>query len=136
MKTLTFILLTFISFTFAKQEFVKTGTGLKGNTLQWKLSWMKEGSLFMSACVIGGLGNVFEMFNARKWAISKGYIRANDTYVNMKGMELAKKIAQNYGTQFHENWDIKEGCNKHFWVIDNQKREVYNSNGLGYTGCK
>ena len=35
MKTLTLILLTFISFIFAKQIFVKTGTGLIGNTFQW-----------------------------------------------------------------------------------------------------
>jgi hypothetical protein len=136
MKTLTLILLSFISFIFAKQIFVKTGTGLIGNTFQWKLPGMREGSLFMAACVIGGLGSDKEMFSARKWAVSKGYIRGNDTYVNMSGMELAKKIAQNYGTQFHGNWDIKEGCNKNFWVIDNKKREVYNSNGLGYTGCK
>ena len=136
MKTLTLILLTFISFIFAKQVFVKTGTGLTENTLQWKLPWMREGSLFMAACVIGGLASDKEMLSAREWAVSKGYIRENDNYVNMSGMELAKKIAQNYKTQFHENWDIKKGCNKNFWVIDSKKKEVYNSNGLGYTGCK
>ena len=135
MKTLTLILLSFISFIFAKQIFVKTGTGLIGNTLQWKLPGMREGSLFMAACVIGGLGSDKEMLSARKWAVSKGYIRGNDTYVNMSGMELAKKIAQNYKTQYHKNWDIKKGCG-HFWVIDNKKKEVFNASGLGYTGCK
>jgi hypothetical protein len=135
MKTLTLILLTFISFIFAKQIFVKTGTGLIGNTFQWKLPGMREGSLFMAACVIGGLGSDKEMLSARKWAVSKGYIRGSDTYVNMSGMELARRIAQNYKTQYHKNWDIKKGCG-HFWVIDNKKKEVFNASGLGYTGCK
>ena len=102
MKTLTLILLTFISFIFAKQIFVKTGTGLKGVSLQWKLPGMKEGCLFMAACAIGGLGSDKEMLSARKWAVSKGYIRGSDTYVNMSGMELARRIAQNYKTQFED----------------------------------
>ena len=135
MKTLTLILLTFLSFISAKQVFVKTGTGLKGVSLQWKLPGMREGCLFMAACAIGGLGSDKEMLSARKWAVSKGYIRGRDTYVNMSGMELAKKIANNYKTKFHGNWDIKKGCG-HFWVIDNKKKEVFNASGLGYTGCK
>ena len=135
MKTLTLILLTFISFISAKQVFVKTGTGLKGVSLQWKLPGMREGCLFMAACAIGGLGTDKEMLSARKWAVSKGYIRGSDTYVNMSGMELARRIAQNYKTQYHKNWDIKKGCG-HFWVIDNKKKEVFNDSGLVYTGCK
>ena len=116
---------------FGKQEFIRSGTGLKGVSYQRNLPGMREGCLFMAACVIGGLGTDAEIMVARKWAVQNGYIRDSDTYVNMSAKVLAKKISEHFHTYYHANWDFGRGRN-HFWVIDQNGREVFNSAGLGY----
>ena len=116
---------------YGKQVFVNWGTGLKDVSYQMKLPGMREGCLFMSACVIGGLGNDQQILHARKWAVKNGYIRDSDTYVNMSAKVLAERISKYYGTYYHYNWNFGEGRN-HFWVIDEKGREVFNSAGLGY----
>ena len=128
---LALVLLCLVS---CKQTFVKSGTGLAGVSHQWKLKGMKSGCLFMAACCIGGLGTDAEMLSARAWAVKKGYIRDSDTYVNMSAQTLAQKIASNYGTTYHRNWSAKKGCG-HFWVVDQNGKEVFNAAGLGYSGC-
>ena len=42
---------------------------------------MPYGCLFMSASVLGGLGNNNCILLAKNWAKNKGYLRAEDTYV-------------------------------------------------------
>ena len=130
-----FILALFLlSLVSCGQKFVKTGTGLSGVSYQSKLKGMKYGCLFMSACCIGGLGSDSEMLSARAWAVKKGYIRDSDTYCNINSQTLAQYIANNYKTTYHKNWRAKEGCG-HFWVVNENGKEVFNSAGLGYTGC-
>ena len=116
---------------FGKQQFIKSGTGLKGVSYQMNLPGMREGCLFMAACVIGGLGTDEQILFARKLAVKNGYIRDSDTYVNMSAKVLAKRISEYFNTYYHANWDFGRGRN-HFWVIDEYGREVFNSAGLGY----
>ena len=115
----------------AKQVFIRSGTGLKGVSHQMKLKGMRQGCLFMAACVVGGLGSDKEIMLARKWAVQNKYIRDSDTYVNMSAKVLAKRISEYFNTYYHANWDFGRGRN-HFWVIDEYGREVFNSAGLGY----
>ena len=133
MKYLIFF--SFISLIFSKQVLIKTGTGIKGVSHQWTLPGMKEGCLFMAACAIGGLGSDKEMLDARKWAVSKGYIRESDTLLYKDAKVLGNLIAQNYKTKYHNDWSIKKGCN-HYWALNGKGKEVFNAAGLGYTGCK
>ena len=65
----------------------------------------------------------------------KGYIRDSDTYCNVGWQTLAKYISSQYGTTFHSNWSLKQGCG-HYWVVNQNGKEVFNAAGLGYTGCK
>ena len=133
MKYLFLIFLLFLSQIFAKQVWVKTGTGLKDVSYQWKLPGMKTGCLFMAVCAIGGLGSDKEMLAARQWANSKGYVKGTTCYINIK--ELARKISKQFKTTYHSNWNVKKGCN-HYWTIDDKGKEVFNAAGLGYTHCK
>ena len=116
------------------QKFVKTGTGLAGVSYQWLLKGMQYGCYFMGACCIGGLGTDAQMLSARAWAVNKGYIRDSDTYCNVGWSQLAQYISKNYGTTFHSGWSLKQGCN-HYWVVDQNGKEVFNASGLGKTGC-
>ena len=94
---------------------------------------MAEGCLFMGCCVIGGLGNDDQIQSAYTWALGKGYIDS-DTYVNMNSLSLAKLISEHFGTIFHSGWNIDDvGCG-HFWVVDENGKEVFNASGLGYKG--
>jgi hypothetical protein len=116
------------------QKFVRTGTGLQNVSYQRNLQGMREGCLFMTACVIGGLGNDNQIMMARSWSVKNGYIRDSDTYVNMGTNDLAKKISQHFGTVYQSSFSAKKGCG-HFWTVDSKGREVFNSAGLGYSGC-
>ena len=115
------------------QVWVKTGTGLRDVSYQWKLQGMKYGCLFMACCAMGGLANDQQMLQARKWAISQGLIR-EDTYCNYSSQYIAQKISQYFGTTFHSNYNTKKGCG-HFWLVDQNGREVFNASGLGKSGC-
>ena len=88
----------------------------------------------MAACCIGGLGTDAEMLSARAWAVKKGYIRDSDTYCNVGWDQLATYIANNYGKTKHTGWKLKLGCG-HYWVVNQNGKEVFNAAGLGYTGC-
>lgn len=133
MKYLFLILLLFISQINTVQRWVRTGTGLRDVSFQWKLPGMKTGCLFMAVCAIGGLGTDKEMLDARKWANDKGYARGTTCLIDIK--ELARRISQQFKTEYHSSWNVKKGCN-HYWTIDGRGKEVFNAAGLGYTHCK
>ena len=116
------------------QKFITTGTGLEGVSYQKYLPGMGQGCYFIGSCVIGGLGSDSQIMLARKWAVNNGYIRDSDTYTYPNFSELARKVSEYFGTALHSNWKLKEGCN-HFWVINESGKEVFNSAGLGYSGC-
>ena len=118
----------------SSQVFVSTGTGVQGITLQYLVPNMKEGCFFMGCCVIGGLGNDAQIQDAYRWALNMGHI-SSDTFVKINSIEFARLISQKYGTTFHSGWRIdgSEVCG-HYWVIDNNGREVFNASGLGYKG--
>ena len=126
-----FVFLLFLYIIEAKQVFIRSGTGLKGVSHQMKLKGMRQGCLFMAACVVGGLGSDKEIMMARKWAVQHKYIRNSDTYVNMSARELAKKIAKKFKTKYHAKWRFAQSTH-HWWVVDENKREIFNSAGLGY----
>ena len=138
MKKLLILLLVSIalcgSYDNKHQTFVSSGTGLKGVSYQRNLKGMRQGCLFMACCCIGGLGSDSQMLKARSWAVKNGYIRDSDTYVNIGSIDLAKKISKHFGTTFHSNFAVKKGCH-HFWVVDSNGKEVFNSAGLKYSGC-
>ncbi len=129
-KQFLFFLL-FLYITEAKQVFIRSGTGLKGVSHQMKLKGMRQGCLFMAACVVGGLGSDKEIMMARTWAVQNKYIRDSDTYVNMSARELAKKIAKKFKTKYHAKWRFAHSTH-HWWVVDENNREIFNSAGLGY----
>ena len=129
------IFLTLISIIFSKQILIRSGTGIKGVSYQWKLPGMREGCLFMAVCAIGGLGSDKEMLEARKWAVNKGYIRGSDTLLYKEAKALGSLISQQFKTKYNSNWSVKKGCN-HYWALDGRGKEVFNAAGLGYTGCK
>ena len=120
------------------QVFVGYGTGVRDIPYSYQMyPTMKSGCLVMAACVVGGLGTKAEVLAARQWALNSGYINSNN-YVLMRGTELARKIAQKYGTTFHSDFVIKEdvynGGSTHFWVADSSGKEIFNSAGLGWHG--
>ena len=126
-----FFFLIFLYIIEANQVFIKSGTGLKGVSHQMKLKGMREGCLFMAACVIGGLGSDKEIMLARKWSVQNKYIRDSDTYVNMDARVLAQKISKKFKTNYHANWKFKKGS-RHWWVVNEKGVEIFNSAGLGY----
>ena len=122
-----------------RQEFVRSGTGVKGIHPQYDKSvygtLMKEGCYFMAACVIGGIGNDKGIKEAYNFALNKKYINAKAWVTGTSSDNLARQVASRFGTQYHAGWSLKKGCN-HYWTIDGSGREVFNAAGLGYTGCK
>ena len=116
------------------QKFVSTGTGVEGITYQYKVDNMAEGCFFMGCCVIGGLGNDAQIQLAYHWALNNGYINSKAWVTGCDGITLAKKISQHFGTTFHSGWALRDvNCN-HYWVVDNNNREVFNAAGLYYKG--
>ena len=90
MKFINIVFLIFIGLITCKQEFVNSGTGLKGVSHQKKLKGMAQGSLFMTLCVIGGLGSDDEILEAKKWCVLNKYVRDKDNYVKIDRNTLAK----------------------------------------------
>ena len=115
------------------QNWVSYGTGLKDVSTQMDLG-LTWGCYFMAACVKGGLGNNNCILDAKRWAAAQGYIRDSDTLLNVDGSTLALYISQHYGTTYHNNWSIVEGCG-HYWVNNENGKEIFNSAGLGWSGC-
>lgn len=115
------------------QVFVNSGTGVQGITPQYLIPNMAQGCFFMGCCVIGGLGNDQQIQSAYNWALGEGYINSN-TYVNIDSLTLAKLISQHYGTIYHSGWKLNDiGCG-HYWVVNENGKEVFNASGLGYKG--
>ena len=121
------------------QEFVNSGTGVKGISFQYDKSvygtLMAEGCYFMASWVIGGLGTDAQIKSAYNFALSKGFINRRAWVTGCSGDYLAKQVSMKYGTQYHNGWTLKKGCN-HWWVLNERGQEVFNAAGLGRTGCK
>ena len=121
------------------QEFVNSGTGVKGISSQYnKIVYgtvMGEGSFFMASCVIGGLGIDAQIKSAYIFALSKGFINSRAYVTRCSGDYLAKQVSIQYRTKYHNGWTFKKGCN-HWWVLNERGQEVFNAAGLHYTGCK
>lgn len=90
----------------------------------------KEGCLFCAICFLGGLNNIDEVDECFVWAVSKGKVRENDSYVNTNRIDLAKEIAKKYGRKYR-NYHIYKG-NNHFYIVDSNGNEIYNSSGPGW----
>ena len=114
-------------------KFTKTGTGIETIGSQKSLGYA-QGCNFMACCVLGGLTTSKQINDAHKWALDKGFIR-NDCYVNLYYKDFAKKISEQFKTTYHSEWD-RGGSAKvgHFWVVDGNGNEIFNSAGLGYHG--
>ena len=97
-----------------------------------------EGCNFLCACYLGGLNNIEEADDCFDWASTtplyknskKMKVDSDDSYVNMDKYALAKEIAQRYGRETRPGRVIK-GKN-HFYVVDNNGNEIFNSSGPGY----
>ena len=117
----------------SQPKFTKKGTGIETIDYQKTLG-LKSGCNFMACCVIGGLTTNAQIMKAHEWALKNNYIR-NDNYVNMSPYDFAKKISQEFQTTYHSEW--KRGGSSevhHFWVVDGNGNEIFNSAGLGYHG--
>ena len=88
----------------------------------------------MACCVIGGLTTNEQIMKAHDWALEHKYIR-NDNFVNLSPYDFAKKISEEFKTTYHSEWK-RGGSGKvhHFWVVDSNGNEIFNSAGLGYHG--
>ncbi len=84
----------------------------------------KEGCCFLCCCYKGGLDNIDEADNCFTWALKKGLVR-DDSYVNINKDNFASKIAQMYNRKERSGTIVKG--NNHFYVIDGNRNEIYNS---------
>ena len=117
----------------SQPKFTKTGTGIETIDYQKTLG-LKSGCNFMACCVMGGLTTNDQIMKAHEWALKNNYIRS-DNYVNMSPYDFAKKVSQEFQTTYHSEW--KRGGSSevhHFWVVDENGNEIFNSAGLGYHG--
>ena len=89
-----------------------------------------EGCLFCAACFLGGLNNINEVDECFEWAVQNGKVRGKDSYVNINRLDLAKQIAEKYRRDY-KDYNIVKG-NNHFYVVDTNGNEVYNSAGPGW----
>lgn len=90
----------------------------------------KSGCCFLCACYLGGLNNINEADDCWDWATDNNKVRASDSYVNIDKYKLATQIAERYGRNERSGKIIKG--NHHFYVIDNNGTEIFNSAGPGY----
>ena len=88
------------------------------------------GCCFLCACYLGGLNNINEADDCFDWASNCGKVRKSDSYVNAEKYSLAKEISQRYGRNYR-NYKIVKG-NNHFYVVDWNGNEVFNSMGFGW----
>ena len=90
----------------------------------------KSGCCFLCACYLGGLNNIDEANLIFEWATKTKKVQASDAYVLINKYTLANEIAQITGRS-RRSGKIVEG-NNHFYVIDDQGNEIYNSAGPGF----
>ena len=85
----------------------------------------------MACCVIGGLISDKQILIAHEWALKNNYI-TNENDVKIPYKDFAKKISEQYKTNYHSDWEI-EGLSYSglYWVKDSTKKEIFNSAGLG-----
>ena len=89
-----------------------------------------EGCLFCTACFLGGLNNINEVDECFEWAVENGKVSGKDCYVKINRLDLARQIAEKY-RRGYRNYNIVKG-NNHFYVVDTNGNEVYNSAGPGW----
>ena len=83
---------------------------------------------------MGGLTTSEQIKKAHEWALDNKYIR-HDDYVKLYYKEFAKKISEEFKTTYHSEWDRGGSAQVgHFWVVDANGKEIFNSAGLGYHG--
>ena len=96
----------------------------------------KRDVIFLCACYLGGLNNIDEADDCFEWASTTKYsgnltmVRRRDSYVNMNNKDLARAIAQRYDRQMRDG-KIVHG-NIHFYVVDHNGIEIFNSVRPGY----
>lgn len=112
-----------------EQVWVRTGTGLAGIPYQSEIPHMREGCLFMSCCVKGGVGTKAHISAAYTWAVNNGYIRAEDTLV-YNCQAITDGVARMWGLKTHPEFNIVQGTN-HYYIRNSTGTEVFNSAGLG-----
>ena len=116
------------------QVFVGYGTGVRDISFQSSLPHMAEGCFFMACCVIGGLGTDEQIESAYYWALELGYINEMAWVIGIDKFGLAQQVSQHFGTEYHQGWDLQDvNCN-HYWVINENGKEVFNASGLNYKG--
>ena len=88
----------------------------------------------MACCVIGGLTTNEQIIKAHEWALQNNFIR-NDNYVNLDYNDFAKLVSEQFQTIYHPDW-TRDGSDDqgHYWVLDSNGKEIFNSAGLGYHG--
>ena len=81
----------------------------------------KEGCCFCCDCYLAGLdGNIEEAFD---YAVSKGWVRGRDCYVN-EHSSLISGLKQKYGTSGRSGIRVRQG--NHFVVQDGNGNTIYN----------
>jgi len=91
---------------------------------------IESGCCFLCACYLGGLENIKEADKCWKWATDEEKVNASNSYVNMNKYDLAKEIAIKYGKQPRSGTIVKG--NNHFYVVDQNNNEIFNSVRPGY----
>lgn len=89
-----------------------------------------SGCCFLAACFLGGLNDLNECDSCFDWASNCGKVRKSDAYVNVDKYGLGREISQRYGRAY-KNYRIVKG-NNHFYVVDGNNNEVFNSMGKGW----
>ena len=89
----------------------------------------KEGCCFLCCCYKRGLNTIQEADTCFYWALDNNKVRG-DSYVQINKDTFAKEIAEKYGRSVRPVKFVK-GKN-HFYLVDEQGNEVYNSVKPGY----
>ena len=117
-----------------KKATIDSGTGISGIPKQSHFSderIKKWGSCFLCICVKGGLTTGEECINCLNWGIDNGKL-SDKCCFKCEKEELAKEVANNYGTKFHEDYTFEN--NEHSFWLNQNSIEIFNPNGIGYRG--
>ena len=88
----------------------------------------KEGCCFLCCCYLGGLNDILECDDCFQWALKNDYVES-DSFV--KGRDrLINAIVNEFG-RARRTGEIVKG-NGHFYIIDENGNEIFNSIKKGY----
>ena len=89
---------------------------------------LKQKSDFVAHCILCGLTTNEQIMNAYHLAKQNNYIGDDD---NIKtSNRFYQLVSEHFKTTCHNDWTIGGTNDGHFWVLNSEKKEIFNSKGL------